>query len=42
MLRYLSDKLFNPFEINENDHQVFGDIDPILNFIIAISLTKFM
>ena len=37
-LRYLSDKIFHPFEINENDHQVFGDIDPDVNFINSISL----
>ena len=37
-LRYLSDKIVHPFEINENDHQVFGDIDPDVNFINLISL----
>ena len=37
-LRYLSDEIFHPFEINANDHQVFGDIDPDVNFINSISL----
>ena len=37
-LRYLSDKIFHPFEVNEHDHQVFGDIDPDVNFINSISL----
>ena len=37
-LRYLSDKIFHPFEINIDDHQVFADIDPDVNFINSLSL----
>ena len=37
-LRYLSDKIFHPFEINIDDHQVFSDIDPDVNFINSMSL----
>ena len=32
-LRYLSDKLFSPFELNMNEHPFRGDIDPDLHFL---------
>ena len=36
-LRYLSDKLFVPFELNMNDHSFPGDINPDLHFFNSIS-----